>query len=183
MFDHIRSHLITQSWKTRFADLLQFRFSAIFLDAWCVQMHQIVKPINFLSRNEAPIPTHFFLILTSCQNSTLSPPSNCEGLKVYRAFILPHRPDYTEVCKVSDTSRSFHRFAKVPLPLHTSRFSLPLLFSSGWLGLGVGGRVDAVPRRSGPRHWAPDGTQLLPRQVISGKDAAAQDISLQSVKP
>uniref|UniRef100_UPI003AAC8A05 ectonucleotide pyrophosphatase/phosphodiesterase family member 1 n=1 Tax=Centroberyx gerrardi TaxID=166262 RepID=UPI003AAC8A05 len=47
--------------------------------------------------NEAPIPTHFFLILTSCGNSTSSP-SSCEGALQARTFILPHRPDHTESC-------------------------------------------------------------------------------------
>ena len=80
-------------------------------------MHQTVKPVNScLSRNEAPTPTHFFLILTSCQNSAFSP-LKCEGPLQARSFILPHRPDFTEVCKVSGTSHSFHRFANVTLPL------------------------------------------------------------------
>ncbi|KAF7666129.1 hypothetical protein LDENG_00120020, partial [Lucifuga dentata] len=47
--------------------------------------------------NEAPIPTHFFLILTSCGNSTFSPVS-CEGPLKAQSFILPHRADHTESC-------------------------------------------------------------------------------------
>ncbi|KAL7388221.1 hypothetical protein ABVT39_009383 [Epinephelus coioides] len=47
--------------------------------------------------NEAPIPTHFFLILTSCGNATFSP-VNCEGPLQARSFILPNRPDHTESC-------------------------------------------------------------------------------------
>ncbi|CAN9507815.1 unnamed protein product [Ophioblennius macclurei] len=47
--------------------------------------------------HEAPIPTHFFVILTSCKNSTFSP-VNCEGPLRTRSFILPHRPDHTESC-------------------------------------------------------------------------------------
>uniref|UniRef100_A0A3Q3KHY6 ENPP1-3/EXOG-like endonuclease/phosphodiesterase domain-containing protein n=1 Tax=Monopterus albus TaxID=43700 RepID=A0A3Q3KHY6_MONAL len=52
---------------------------------------------SYLSRNEAPIPTHFFVILTSCGNSTFSPVT-CEGPLQARSFILPHRPDHTESC-------------------------------------------------------------------------------------
>uniref|UniRef100_A0A667ZZ62 Ectonucleotide pyrophosphatase/phosphodiesterase 1 n=1 Tax=Myripristis murdjan TaxID=586833 RepID=A0A667ZZ62_9TELE len=47
--------------------------------------------------NEAPIPTHFFLILTSCGNSSFSVGS-CEGPLQARSFVLPHRPDHTETC-------------------------------------------------------------------------------------
>lgn len=61
--------------------------------------------ISCLSRNEAPIPTHFFLILTSCGNSTFSP-VNCMGPLEAKSFILPHRPDYTETCAVSNAADS-----------------------------------------------------------------------------
>ncbi|KAM3861040.1 ectonucleotide pyrophosphatase/phosphodiesterase family member 1 [Diretmus argenteus] len=47
--------------------------------------------------NEAPVPTHFFVILTGCGNSTF-PPDSCEGPLQARSFILPHRPDHTESC-------------------------------------------------------------------------------------
>ncbi|KAI3364194.1 hypothetical protein L3Q82_011011, partial [Scortum barcoo] len=50
-----------------------------------------------VSGNEAPIPTHFFIILTSCGNSTFGP-VNCEGPLQAKSFILPHRPDHTERC-------------------------------------------------------------------------------------
>uniref|UniRef100_A0AAQ4R1J1 Ectonucleotide pyrophosphatase/phosphodiesterase 1 n=1 Tax=Gasterosteus aculeatus aculeatus TaxID=481459 RepID=A0AAQ4R1J1_GASAC len=49
------------------------------------------------SRNEAPIPTHFFLIFTSCGNSSFGP-DDCEGPLQAKSFILPHRPDHTESC-------------------------------------------------------------------------------------
>ncbi|XP_041661179.1 ectonucleotide pyrophosphatase/phosphodiesterase family member 1 isoform X2 [Cheilinus undulatus] len=50
-----------------------------------------------ITRHEAPVPTHFFIILTSCRNSTFSP-GNCEGPLQAKSFILPHRPDHTESC-------------------------------------------------------------------------------------
>uniref|UniRef100_A0A672HEY9 Ectonucleotide pyrophosphatase/phosphodiesterase 1 n=1 Tax=Salarias fasciatus TaxID=181472 RepID=A0A672HEY9_SALFA len=56
-----------------------------------------VDALQKISGNEAPIPTHFFLILTGCRNSTFSPVA-CEGPLQTRAFILPHRPDHSESC-------------------------------------------------------------------------------------
>ncbi|XP_044025962.1 ectonucleotide pyrophosphatase/phosphodiesterase family member 1 isoform X2 [Siniperca chuatsi] len=56
-----------------------------------------VDALKAVSGNEAPIPTHFFMILTSCGNSTFSP-VNCEGPLQAKSFILPHRPDHTESC-------------------------------------------------------------------------------------
>uniref|UniRef100_A0A3P8S6P8 Ectonucleotide pyrophosphatase/phosphodiesterase 1 n=1 Tax=Amphiprion percula TaxID=161767 RepID=A0A3P8S6P8_AMPPE len=56
-----------------------------------------VDPLRKISGNEAPIPTHFFVILTSCENLTFNP-VNCEGPLQAKSFILPHRPDHTESC-------------------------------------------------------------------------------------
>lgn len=56
-----------------------------------------VDPLKEISGNEAPIPTHFFIILTSCENLTFNP-VNCEGPLQARSFILPHRPDHSESC-------------------------------------------------------------------------------------
>uniref|UniRef100_A0A671US96 Ectonucleotide pyrophosphatase/phosphodiesterase 1 n=1 Tax=Sparus aurata TaxID=8175 RepID=A0A671US96_SPAAU len=52
---------------------------------------------HLMKENEAPIPSHFFIILTSCGNSTFSP-VDCEGPLQAKSFILPHRPDHTESC-------------------------------------------------------------------------------------
>ncbi|XP_018517219.1 ectonucleotide pyrophosphatase/phosphodiesterase family member 1 [Lates calcarifer] len=56
-----------------------------------------VDSFKAIAGNEAPIPTHFFVILTSCGNSTFSP-VNCKGPLQAKSFILPHRPDHTESC-------------------------------------------------------------------------------------
>uniref|UniRef100_A0A673W8Y2 Ectonucleotide pyrophosphatase/phosphodiesterase 1 n=1 Tax=Salmo trutta TaxID=8032 RepID=A0A673W8Y2_SALTR len=45
----------------------------------------------------APFPTHFYVILTSCGNSSFSP-ADCQGRLETTSFILPHRPDHTEIC-------------------------------------------------------------------------------------
>ncbi|TRY95347.1 hypothetical protein DNTS_035030 [Danionella cerebrum] len=47
--------------------------------------------------NEAPIPTHFYVILTNCKNQTL-PLLQCDGPLEAVSFILPHRPDHQETC-------------------------------------------------------------------------------------
>ncbi|XP_075893703.1 ectonucleotide pyrophosphatase/phosphodiesterase family member 1 [Nelusetta ayraudi] len=56
-----------------------------------------VDPLASVSGNEAPVPTHFYVILTSCGNRALGP-VQCEGPLVSKSFILPHRPDHTESC-------------------------------------------------------------------------------------
>ncbi|XP_066467298.1 ectonucleotide pyrophosphatase/phosphodiesterase family member 3 [Tiliqua scincoides] len=44
-----------------------------------------------------PIPTHYFVVLTSCENQTRTP-LNCPDSLSVLPFILPHRPDNTESC-------------------------------------------------------------------------------------
>ncbi|KAG7222733.1 hypothetical protein INR49_026342 [Caranx melampygus] len=75
-----------------------------------------VDAIKTVSRNEAPIPTHFFMILTSCGNSTFSP-NNCQGPLQAMSFILPHRPDHTESC----ATESDLRWVEEWLQFHTAR--------------------------------------------------------------
>lgn len=69
-----------------------------------------------ITDSQAPTPTHFFLILTSCGNSSLSPGS-CSGPLKVQSFILPHRPDYSESCasgQVEDWAEEWMKF-------HTAR--------------------------------------------------------------
>ncbi|KAK5606894.1 GTP-binding protein 1 [Crenichthys baileyi] len=56
-----------------------------------------VDPVTRSSGNGSTVPTHFFLIMTSCYNSSLSP-VYCEGPLQAMSFIMPHTPDYTEFC-------------------------------------------------------------------------------------
>ncbi|XP_062324302.1 ectonucleotide pyrophosphatase/phosphodiesterase family member 1 [Osmerus eperlanus] len=49
------------------------------------------------STNSVNMPTHYFVILTSCGNSSF-PPVDCEGPLQARSFLLPHRADHTETC-------------------------------------------------------------------------------------
>nr|XP_016853977.1 PREDICTED: ectonucleotide pyrophosphatase/phosphodiesterase family member 3 isoform X2 [Anolis carolinensis] len=46
---------------------------------------------------QIPIPTHYFVVLTSCENQT-NTPLNCSGSLKVLSFVLPHRPDNSESC-------------------------------------------------------------------------------------
>ncbi|MCJ8750246.1 hypothetical protein PDJAM_G00260320 [Pangasius djambal] len=49
------------------------------------------------TKNKAPVPTHFFVIVTSCENLSAAP-QKCDGPLEAVSFILPHRPDNMETC-------------------------------------------------------------------------------------
>ncbi|KAM4693250.1 ectonucleotide pyrophosphatase/phosphodiesterase family member 3 isoform 2-T2 [Discoglossus pictus] len=46
---------------------------------------------------QIPIPTHYFVVLTSCSNSTYTP-LTCSISLGALSFIIPHRPDNSESC-------------------------------------------------------------------------------------
>ncbi|XP_068794427.1 ectonucleotide pyrophosphatase/phosphodiesterase family member 3 isoform X2 [Struthio camelus] len=50
-----------------------------------------------VNNTQIPIPTHYFVVLTSCKNTSFTP-LNCSGSLDALSFILPHRPDNTESC-------------------------------------------------------------------------------------
>lgn len=56
-------------------------------------------------RINVPVPSHYFVILMSCKNSSVSL-HMCEDWSETASFILPHRPDNTETCHVSDVCYS-----------------------------------------------------------------------------
>lgn len=75
-----------------------------------------VDPVIKNSGNKTALPTHFFLIMTSCLNSSFGP-DNCKGPLRAKAFIMPHKPDYTEFCaEESDLS-----WVEKWLEFHTAR--------------------------------------------------------------
>ncbi|NXN10883.1 ENPP3 phosphodiesterase, partial [Indicator maculatus] len=47
--------------------------------------------------SEVPVPTHFFIVLTSCKNTSETPLA-CEGSLDALSFIVPHREDNSESC-------------------------------------------------------------------------------------
>ncbi|NXJ78984.1 ENPP3 phosphodiesterase, partial [Trogon melanurus] len=50
-----------------------------------------------VNNTEIPVPTHYFIVLTSCKNKSYTP-LNCSGSLDALSFIIPHRPDNTESC-------------------------------------------------------------------------------------
>ncbi|XP_038655790.1 ectonucleotide pyrophosphatase/phosphodiesterase family member 3-like [Scyliorhinus canicula] len=57
-------------------------------------LEQIKKYVN---GTKIPIPTHYYIVLTSCNNG-IQTPQDCEGSLHARSFILPHRQDNSESC-------------------------------------------------------------------------------------
>ncbi|XP_027651708.2 ectonucleotide pyrophosphatase/phosphodiesterase family member 3 isoform X2 [Falco peregrinus] len=55
-----------------------------------------------VGNTEIPVPTHYFVVLTSCKNKTFTP-LNCLGSLDALSFIIPHRPDNTESCAENKT--------------------------------------------------------------------------------
>ncbi|KFO86516.1 Ectonucleotide pyrophosphatase/phosphodiesterase family member 3, partial [Buceros rhinoceros silvestris] len=55
-----------------------------------------------VNNTEIPVPTHYFVVLTSCKNKSYTP-VNCSGSLDVSSFIIPHRPDNTESCAENKT--------------------------------------------------------------------------------
>uniref|UniRef100_A0A671VD45 Venom phosphodiesterase 1-like n=1 Tax=Sparus aurata TaxID=8175 RepID=A0A671VD45_SPAAU len=58
------------------------------------------EQIQFVSGTNISIPTHYFVVLTSCKDSVL-PASACTGELQTVCFLLPHRASNMESCKSS----------------------------------------------------------------------------------
>ncbi|XP_067402851.1 ectonucleotide pyrophosphatase/phosphodiesterase family member 3 [Emydura macquarii macquarii] len=56
--------------------------------------HEIIQHVN---NTQIPVPTHYFVVLTSCKNQS-NTPLNCAGFLDVLSFIIPHRPDNSESC-------------------------------------------------------------------------------------
>nr|XP_023412724.1 ectonucleotide pyrophosphatase/phosphodiesterase family member 1 isoform X2 [Loxodonta africana] len=59
-------------------------------------LETLKKNRKLIRNQEVVIPTHFFIVLTSCENTSQTP-LQCENLDTL-AFILPHRTDNSESC-------------------------------------------------------------------------------------
>lgn len=55
---------------------------------------------RYPGNSEVLVPTHFFIVLTSCKN-TSETPLECEGSLDALSFVVPHREDNSESCAVS----------------------------------------------------------------------------------
>ncbi|XP_045150243.1 ectonucleotide pyrophosphatase/phosphodiesterase family member 3, partial [Echinops telfairi] len=52
---------------------------------------------KYLANTSVPIPTHYFVVLTSCKNRSHTP-NDCPGQLDVLPFIIPHRPTNEESC-------------------------------------------------------------------------------------
>ncbi|XP_060609360.2 ectonucleotide pyrophosphatase/phosphodiesterase family member 3 [Anolis sagrei] len=66
---------------------------------------------------QIPIPTHYFVVLTSCENQT-NTPLNCPGSLKVLSFVLPHRPDNSESCAENLPE---HQWVEERMQTHTAR--------------------------------------------------------------
>ncbi|KAM6083859.1 ectonucleotide pyrophosphatase/phosphodiesterase family member 1 isoform 3-T3 [Theristicus caerulescens] len=69
------------------------------------------------SNSEVPVPTHFFIVLTSCKN-TSETPLECEGSLDALSFIVPHREDNSESCA---DGKSESMWVEERMKFHTAR--------------------------------------------------------------
>uniref|UniRef100_A0A8C3R5Y8 Ectonucleotide pyrophosphatase/phosphodiesterase 3 n=1 Tax=Cyanoderma ruficeps TaxID=181631 RepID=A0A8C3R5Y8_9PASS len=58
--------------------------------------------IKYVDNTKIPVPTHYYVVLTSCKNTSYTP-LNCPGSLDALSFIIPHRPDNTESCAENKT--------------------------------------------------------------------------------
>ncbi|XP_056876170.1 ectonucleotide pyrophosphatase/phosphodiesterase family member 3 [Takifugu flavidus] len=59
-----------------------------------------------VSGTNISIPTHYFVLVTSCKDSALSV-DGCQGELQTVSFLLPHRPDNSESCKGTETESTW----------------------------------------------------------------------------
>ncbi|GLD59508.1 ectonucleotide pyrophosphatase/phosphodiesterase family member 2-like protein [Lates japonicus] len=80
-------------------------------------LRDTTEKIKEFSPDAPPVPTHFYTVVTSCQelNQTLE---ECDGgLRVF-SFLLPHRPDNSEACNSAEDES---QWVEDLLKLHTAR--------------------------------------------------------------
>ncbi|GAB0186707.1 ectonucleotide pyrophosphatase/phosphodiesterase family member 3 [Grus japonensis] len=88
-----------------------------------------------VNNTEIPVPTHYFVVLTSCKNKSYTP-LNCSGSLDALSFIIPHRPDNTESCAdsqvllcraASQLAGLQHLLVPGVVPPQVQDFALPLV--------------------------------------------------------
>uniref|UniRef100_A0A4W6BM90 Ectonucleotide pyrophosphatase/phosphodiesterase 2 n=1 Tax=Lates calcarifer TaxID=8187 RepID=A0A4W6BM90_LATCA len=80
-------------------------------------LRDTTEKIKEFSPDAPPVPTHFYTVVTSCQelNQTLE---ECDGgLRVF-SFLLPHRPDNSKACNSAEDES---QWVEDLLKLHTAR--------------------------------------------------------------
>ncbi|NXT11111.1 ENPP3 phosphodiesterase, partial [Prunella fulvescens] len=72
---------------------------------------------RYPGNSEVLVPTHFFIVLTSCKN-TSETPLECEGSLDALSFIVPHREDNSESCA---DGKSESMWVEERMKFHTAR--------------------------------------------------------------
>ncbi|NWH81699.1 ENPP3 phosphodiesterase, partial [Piaya cayana] len=70
-----------------------------------------------VTNTEIPVPTHYFVVLTSCKNNSYTP-LNCSGSLDALSFIIPHQPDNSESCAENKTPSEW---VEERLQVHSAR--------------------------------------------------------------
>ncbi|KAF3834347.1 hypothetical protein F7725_025551 [Dissostichus mawsoni] len=80
-------------------------------------LRDTMEKIREVSAEALPIPTHFYTVVTSCQelNQTVE---ECDGDLRAFSFLLPHRQDNTEACNSAEEES---QWVEELLQLHTAR--------------------------------------------------------------
>lgn len=116
-------------------NIVKFRWITLCLE-WpllCV----VVCISRFVSGTNISIPTHYFAVMTSCRNST-RPVAACDGELQTVSFLLPHRSDNSESCKVRNrsltTSLDYHTLPQTTKTKSQCETASPLTdFHVAWL--------------------------------------------------
>ncbi|XP_040523476.1 ectonucleotide pyrophosphatase/phosphodiesterase family member 3 [Gallus gallus] len=77
-------------------------------------LDEITQHVN---NTQIPVPTHYFVVLTSCKDTSYTP-LNCTGSLDALSFIIPHRPDNTESCA---DNRSPSEWVEERVQAHSAR--------------------------------------------------------------
>uniref|UniRef100_A0ABI7XJ42 SMB domain-containing protein n=1 Tax=Felis catus TaxID=9685 RepID=A0ABI7XJ42_FELCA len=121
----------------------------------CYDSSETLKQNSRRIRNrEILIPTHFFIVLTSCKN-TFQTPSQCGDLDTL-AFILPHRTDNSESCMVGFARPDHAQAALLLQPAEGVVIGNPG-GDAHPTGLGTGAPLCGLDQAVGPDHswvWA-----------------------------
>ncbi|XP_030052410.1 ectonucleotide pyrophosphatase/phosphodiesterase family member 3 [Microcaecilia unicolor] len=78
-------------------------------------LHEIKE---YVGNTQIPVPTHYFVVLTSCKNSSHNP-VECPGPLDVQSFLIPHRPDNSESC--ADGGKPESEWVEERLRAHAAR--------------------------------------------------------------
>ncbi|KAJ8000145.1 hypothetical protein DPEC_G00201800 [Dallia pectoralis] len=80
-------------------------------------LQDTTEEIKGYAGDSAPIPSHYYVVITSCKEMNQTA-DECNGSLSVFSFLLPHRPDNDESCKSSEDAS---QWVEELLHLHTAR--------------------------------------------------------------